>query len=390
MSKWYATRRMTHCLAVFLFFFGLRHVLADEVTPCVIRATLFVNPPEQRHTQDFGLPLDIDCSKEYVSNNPGAATFDLVHQRVANKLHVQLNGSQTPPLNISSYGLEYLDDCPHLKSLEIERFLGDVSLKLSCNGSMLESMHKVALKHNELGTLSGNSFELLPHLQQLLLEENSLRLIEPLEGCAELQQLIIKRERQLALRQADFLLQLPQVQRVELTQLKLIEADVLEELPQELEELKVQDTPIAPHQLSINNVSEHLEYLTLAQCDLTSFSLESTTSKLRFLNLSGNALRQLQISNSSSLIGLDLSSNHLKSLNGSWFAQMPCLQMLYLAHNHLHSISLLQILQIAPLSLSQLDLRANELLRLEDTDKARWNEMRQLVMQIDGNRHESC
>lgn len=377
-------RRMTHCLAVFFFFVVLRHVLADEV-PCLIRATLFVNPPEQRHKQDFGLPLDIDCSKEYVSNNPVAATFDLVHQRVANKLHVQLNGSQTPPLNISSYGLEYLDNCLYLQSLEIERFLGDVSLKLSCNGSMLESMREVSLKHNELGTLSSNSFELLPHLKQLLLEENSLRLIEPLTGCDELQKLIIKRERQLALRQADFLLQLPQVQRVELAQLKLIEADVLEELPQELEELKVQDTPIEPHQLSINNVSEHLEYLTLVQCDLTSFSLESTTSKLRYLNLSGNALRQLQIFNSSSLIGLDLSSNHLKSLNRSWFAQMSRLQMLYLQHNRLHSISWLQLIQLAPLSLSQLDLRSNELLRLEDTDKARWNEMRQLLIHIDGN-----
>ncbi|KAM8716264.1 hypothetical protein ACLKA7_003188 [Drosophila subpalustris] len=383
MSKWYATGQMTHCLIVILFFFRLRHVLADGT--CLIRATLFVTPLELRQEQDFGLPLDIDCSNE--SQSRVAGNFDLGAQRVAGKLHVLLNGSQTLPLNISSYGLEYLDNCLQLQSVEIERFVDDTSLRLSCNGLKLESMRDVHFHHNELGTLSGNSFELLPQLKRLHLEDNSLRLIESLSSCEQLQQLIIRRERQLALRQADILLQLRQLQSVELTQLRLIEAQVLQVLPGELQELLVQATPIAPPQLKINAGSEQLVNLTLFQCELTSFILESTSSNLLELNLSGNALRQLQICNSSSnsLHSLDLSWNHLSSLNSSWFAQMPRLQMLHLQHNRLHSISLLQLLQLSPVTLAQLDLRHNELLRLEQTETARWDQMRQLRIQIDGN-----
>ncbi|XP_034474199.1 leucine-rich repeat neuronal protein 1 [Drosophila innubila] len=382
MSKWYATRQMTHCLVVvYSFCFLLRHVLADET--CLIHATLFVTPLELRQEQDFGLPLDIDCSN--ANNSRVSGTFDLGAQRVAGKLHVLLDGSQTSPLNTSSYGLEYLDNCAQLQSLQIERFVGDVSLGLSCNGFKLESMRQVYFHHNELGTLSGISFELLPQLKQLHLEENSLKLIESFSGCKQLEQLNIRKERQLALRQSDILLQLRQVQRVELTQLKLIEAPVLEELPGQLKELLVQTTPITPHQFKIFKGSEQLINLTLCQCELTLFTLESESFNLLHLNLSGNALRQLQIFNSSSLLSLDLSSNHLSSLNRSWFVQMPRLQKLQLQQNRLHSISMLQLLQLSPVTLSQLDLSHNELLRLEQTENTRWDQMRQLRIQIDGN-----
>ncbi|KAH8271968.1 hypothetical protein KR044_012408 [Drosophila immigrans] len=393
MGKWNASGRMTHCLAVALVF--ALHVLAAAVeeaeevaqteAACLIRATLYVTPRELRQPQDFGLPLDINCSN--VSSSAAAtASFDLSSQRVAGKLHVLLNGSQTPPLHIASYGLEYLDNCRQLQSVEIVHFVGDASLQLSCAGEQLSNLSALSLSHNELATLSGDSFELLPQLQQLHIEQNSLRLLEPFANSEQLLKLSIRQERQLALRQANIFEQLPLLQRLELVELKLIAAELLESLPGELQELRVQQTPIEPPQLSINNGSAQLINLTLVQCALTSFKLqlEPEQSQLLQLNLSSNALRQLQVS-SATLVSLDLSGNQLSSLNSSWFAKLPRLQTLLLQSNRLHSISLQQLLQLAPLSLLHLDLSANLLLRLLDTQQARWDPTRQLRMRIDGN-----
>ncbi|KAH8392084.1 hypothetical protein KR215_000322 [Drosophila sulfurigaster] len=395
MSKWYASKRMTYWLAIALTL--ALHVLAvaavegeeteaeteTKEEACLIRATLYVTPRELRQPQDFGLPLDINCNN--VSSNL-TSSFDLSSQRVAGKLHVLLNGSQTPPLNVSSYGLEYLDNCRQLQSLEIEQFVGDASLQLSCAGQQLQNLSALSLSHNELGTLSANSFELLPQLEQLRIEQNSLRLLEPFTSCEQLLKLSIRQERQLALRQSDVLEQLPRLQHLELIQLKLITAELLETLPGELQELRVQQTPIEPPQLSINNGSAQLINLTLVQCQLNAFKLqlEPEESQLLQLNLSGNVLRQLQLA-SASLISLDLSANQLSSLNSSWFAQLPRLQTLQMRSNRLHSISLQHLLQLAPLSLLHLDLSSNLLLRLLDTQHARWDQTRQLRMRIDDN-----
>ncbi|KAH8378391.1 hypothetical protein KR093_011103 [Drosophila rubida] len=393
MNKWYASGRMTHCLAI-AFALALicwgQHVLAavveeEAAQACLIRATVYVTPRELRQPQDFGLPLDIHCSN--VSSQLDATpSFDLTSQRVAGKLHVLLNGSQTPPLNISSYGLEYLDNCRQLQSVEIEQFVGDASLQLSCAGQPLKNLSALSLSHNELGTLSAHSFELLPQLQQLRIEQNSLRLLEPFANCEQLLKLSIRREHQLALRQSDIFDELSRLQRLELTQLKSVAAELLETLPGELQELLVQGTPIEPHQLSINNGSEHLISLGLVQCDLTAFKLLLDVEQVHLLhvNLSNNALRQLQLA-SVTLISLDLSGNQLTSLNSSWFAQLPRLQSLQLQSNRLHSISLQQLLQLAPRSLLHVDLSSNLLLRLLDTQQARWDQTRQLRMRIDSN-----
>lgn len=361
-------------------------VVAAADSSCLIRATLYVTPPQQRSLQDFGLPLDIDCTEN--ASSTGAAVFDLGAQRVAGKLHVRLNGSQTPPLDMASYGLEYLDNCAQLESLEIERFVLEASLALNCGSKLeleLKQLRVVAMRHNELGTLSANSFVLLPHLQQLLLENNSLWFVEPLEGCRELQQLTMRHERQLELRQAELLEQLEQLQHLELTQLKLVTSEFLEALPGQLTELLVQQTPIERRHLRLGNGTEQLRNLSLVQCELSGFTLDAAaTSKLLHLNLSGNALRQLQLSNSS-IISLDLSANHLRSLNSSWFAQLTHLQTLQLQQNQLHSISWLQLLQLAPHSLTQLDLSSNELLRLDHTEGAAWDQAQQLHIQIDDN-----
>ncbi|XP_030557206.1 uncharacterized protein LOC115760141 [Drosophila novamexicana] len=397
LIRWHATSPMTHCTSsntfrgsyVLLLLLLLTHFHstaagdADADGLCLVRATLYVTAPEQRSDADFGLPLDIDCTG---NGSSSTAAFDLGPQRVAGKLHVRLNGSQTPPLGVASYGLEYLDNCAQLQSIELERFVTDASLALCCGaGVPLEHVRAVALRHNELGTLSGHSFELVPHMQLLLLEDNALRLFETLRGCGELQQLVIRRERQLALQQPHVLGQLWQLQRLELTRLKLVSGAFLAALPGLLTELLVQETPIEPRQLRLLNGSELLVNLSLVQCELSGFSLESSMAiRLLHLNLSGNALRQLQLPNSS-LVSLDLSGNHLSSLNSSWFAQLSQLQALHLQANQLHRVSWQQLLQLATLQLVQLDLSSNQLLRLEDTEHAAWDQAQQLRIQIDDN-----
>lgn len=377
-------KQMTHCVAILaLLSLIVQHVLCvqeEEAGGCLIRATLFVTPPKERSDQDFGLPLDINCDE----SAPEVPIFDWAAQRVAGKLHVLLNGSETPPLAVASYGLEYLENCQQLQSAQIVGFVGDETLQLSCSGNRLQGMRELSLLHNELGTLSGNTLELLPHLQQLLLEGNSLRLLEPPEGCEELQRLVIRHERQLALRSVELLEQLQQLQTLELSQLKLIEAEFLANLPGQLLELSIEETSIEPGQLRIENGTEHLINLTLFRCDLTSFSLQQS-SQLLHLNLSGNALRQFELGENSSLLTLDLSGNHLQSLNSSWFAHLPRLRALHLQRNELHRISLLQLLRLSPHTLVQLDVSSNQLLRLEDAQHARWDQARPLRIRIDDN-----
>lgn len=378
--------QMTHCIAIvaLLWFVAVQHVLCEE-TACLIRATLYVTAAKERNDQDFGLPLDIDCGNSSSSSQAKLPTFDLGAQRVAGKLHVLINGSQTPPLGVASYGLEYLDNCQQLQTAQIVGFVGDATLQLSCAGKQLQGMRELSLLQNELGTLSGNSFELVPHLQQLLLEGNSLRLLESPQGCEELQQLVVRHEHHLALRSVELLEKLQQLQRLELSQLKLIEAQFLAKLPGQLLELSVLQTPIEPGQLRLENGSELLINLTLFQCDLTSFSLLESSESLLHLNLSDNALRQLELGENSSLLSLDLSGNHLQSLNSSWFAHMARLRSLHLQRNELHRISLLQLLRLSPYTLLQLDLSSNQLLRLEDAQRARWDQTRSLRIRIDDN-----
>ncbi|EDV99146.1 uncharacterized protein LOC6566819 [Drosophila grimshawi] len=398
LASWYASNTpMTHCSTLLLLLcLMLSHVRANDTNNnnnnnadelCSIRATLFVTPPEQRSNEDFGLPLDIDCAgaNNNRSSSNIASAFDLSAQRVAGKRHVLLNGSQTPPLTVASYGLEYLDNCAELQTIEIVHFVLDASLTLSCNGYQLDNLQAVSLRHNELGILSGHSFELLPHLKQLQLEDNTLRLLETLSGGAELEQLIIRRERQLSLRQAEIFKELRKLKRLELIQLKLVEGDFLAVLPGQLEELLILQTPIVPRQLKLANGSDHLVNLTLVHCELNIFELEpSEESKLLHLNLSGNALRHLQV-NTSSLISLDLSGNYLRSLNSSWFDKLPQLQTLLLQGNQLQRISWAQLVQLAPLSLIELDLSGNQLLRLDDTARAGWDQRQQLRIKIDDN-----
>ncbi|XP_017110691.1 uncharacterized protein LOC108134759 [Drosophila elegans] len=394
---------MTQCVAYLaLAFLILSHVRAadDEMTmssgyesasnspDCVIRATLYVTPSyPARSGQDFGLPLDIDCSG---NSSLELKSFDLGAQRVAGKRHVLLDGSQTPPLGISSYGLEYLDNCVELETLEIQKFVGDASLKLSCGGALLPNLTVVVLKNNELGTLSEDTFQEVPHLKLLHIKQNSLRYMEKLKACDELEELAIQDETDLVLKDSDFIQQLTELKKLRLGNLKMIEESFLSVLPENLTDLIIEDTAIQPGDLFLTKGIAKLVNISLTNCQLKSFTLDPPHNlDVMHLNLSGNALVYFNISfqdGPSTLETLDLSRNKLEHLNYTWFYRTTNLRILHLQQNNFHTLSLYQLGLISPGSIQRIDLRSNNLMSLGDIEKANypyWNP--QIRLLIDGN-----
>ncbi|KAH8413502.1 hypothetical protein KR009_011820 [Drosophila setifemur] len=392
---------MTHCV-VFAFVIlvpFLSHELAissafeaGNITigpACVIRATLYITSPRDRSNRDFGLPLDIDCTG---NGSLEWNSFDLGAQRVAGKKHVLLDGSQTPPLGISSYGLEYLDNCVHLNSLEIQRFGGDATLKLSCGGASLLNLTTVSFEDNELGLLSEDTFEQVPHLKVLTVEKNYLKVMEPLRGCNELEELSILDETDLILKGTSLLEKLPQLRKLRLKNLKKGENKFFSQLPENLTELTVEDTPIQPGELLFEDHIFQLINVSITNCQLQSFALNPAgILKLKHLNLSGNALRSLRYDCencsviTSCLETLDLSGNQLEHLNKTWFNNMIGLRNVYLQKNRFRSLSLFDLLLICPLGVQHFDLRSNELMILKDVDKANDAYWFPLQLLVDGN-----
>ncbi|EDX03631.1 GD23240 [Drosophila simulans] len=346
MGSSYFSVAMTQCVFLVVVSLILSHVRAagDAVSSanesislppaCVIRATLYKTSSSERSQNDFGLPLAIDCSE---NSSMGMNYFDLGAQRVAGKRHVSLDGYQTPPLGISSYGLEYLDNCVDLESVEIQRFVGDATLKLSCGGALIPNLTAVSFIYNELGTLSGETIQDLPHLKILHLQQNSLRI-----------------------------------------------------LPENLTDLIIEDTPIQPGVLYLTEGVAKLVNVTITNCQLKGFALQPAHNlDITYLNLSGNAISSLNIrfeNGPSTLLTLDLSRNRLEHLNFTWFYRTTSLRSLHLQENHFHSLSLFQVGLISPASIHHIDLRSNELMSFRDTENADvpyWNP--QLRISIDGN-----
>ncbi|XP_016962321.1 uncharacterized protein LOC122818866 [Drosophila biarmipes] len=400
MGTSHFSEMMTQCVFVAVVSLILSHVrAAGEETmssaygsissppACVIRATLYMTPSARRSGQDFGLPLDIDCSGNHTLE---LGSFDLGAQRVAGKRHVLLDGSETPPLGISSYGLEYLDNCVDLESIEVQRFVGDATLKLSCGGALMPNLTTVSLKNNELGTLSEDTFQDLPHLKLVQLQHNSLRYLESLQGSVELEELYVQDENELVLKDNKFLLQLPGLRKLSLMNIKQIEGTFLNTLPQNLTDLTLKDAPIQPGDLILKDGIAKLVNVSLTNCQLRHFALDPPHNlDLVYLNLSGNALKSFNISfhdGPSTLITLDLSRNKLEQLNSTWFYRTTSLRSLYLQENHFHSLSLFQLGLLSPATIQHIDLRSNELMSFGETGKANypyWNP--QLRISIDDN-----
>ncbi|KAH8350605.1 hypothetical protein KR067_011672 [Drosophila pandora] len=391
---------MTQCVCAVVISLILSHVLAaDEEmasayeSTCVIRATLYATSPLERSSQDFGLPLDIDCSGNRTLKSNA---FDLGAQRVAGKRHVMVDGSGTPPLDIDTYGLEYLDNCVQLESLDIQRFVADSTLRLSCDGAILSNLTEVSFENNELGTLSGNTFQQVPHLKVLKIQQNSLKYMEIVEGASELEELVIRDETDLVLAENLILQKLPKLKKINLENLKQIKNVFFEKIPENLTDLVVKSTPIQPGQLHLENGILELVNITITDCQLKRFGLDPPgLLKLKHLNLSGNALESLSYEfhnislYSSNLEILDLSRNQLKYLNKSWFTKMIVLQKVYLQENRFHSMSLADIASIAPSSIQHIDLRWNDLVSMTDVERANVLFLYSPRLWVDGN-HWSC
>ncbi|XP_017075912.2 LOW QUALITY PROTEIN: uncharacterized protein LOC108111087 [Drosophila eugracilis] len=401
MGSSHFSEMMTQCVFLVVVLLILSHVRAagDETSSayesvslppplaCVIRATLYMTSYSERTSQDFGLPLDIDCSG---NDSLELNSFDLGAKRVAGKRHVLLDGSQTPPLGISSYGLEYLDNCVDLESLEIQRFVGDSTLKLSCGGALIPNLTAVSLRNNELGTFSEDTFQHTPHLKLLQLQWNSLRYLERIKGCAELKDLYIQDEADLVLKDNGFLSQLPQLKKLRLEKIKRVEDAFLNTLPENLTDLVLEETPVKPGYLRLTKGIAKLVNVTLTNCQLRSFALDPPHNlDIIYLNLSGNALESFNVSfqsGPSTLQILDLSRNNLEHLNFTWFERTTSLRTLYLQGNLIHSLSLFQLGMVSPATIQHIDLRSNKLMSMRDIEKANnpyWNP--QLRISVDGN-----
>ncbi|EDV57638.1 uncharacterized protein LOC6541588 [Drosophila erecta] len=398
MGSSHFSETMTQCVFLVVVSLILSHVRAagDAMssanesislpTACVIRATVYMTSATERSQNDFGLPLAIDCSE---NSTRELNYFDLGAQRVAGKRHVSLDGYRTPPLGIFSYGLEYLDNCVDLESLEIQRFVGDATLKLSCAGALIPNLTAVSFRYNELGTLSGDTFQDLPHLKTLHLQHNSLRYLEYF-GSADMEELIIQDEQDLVLQDSGILMQLQELKKLSLRNIEKIKDAFLIFLPENLTDLIIEDTPIQPGVLHLTEGIAKLVNVSITNCQLKEFALQPAHNlDIIYLNLSGNAISSLNISfydGPSTLLTLDLSRNKLEHLNFTWFYRTTSLRSLHLQQNHFHSLSLFQLGLISPASIHHIDLRSNELMSFRETEKADlpyWNP--QLRISIDGN-----
>ncbi|EDW76424.1 uncharacterized protein Dwil_GK15450 [Drosophila willistoni] len=394
----------TKCVIIYMFLVSYGHVeggtavdvdnddVSDMSPPsCIIHATLYKTPAIDRNPQDFGLPMDIDCT----GNNNSARNeqfFDQSAQRVSGKNHVNLDGRQTPTLGSTSYGLEYLDNCLEMESLVIEGFKGDATLRLECLGSAsLDKLEDITLQNNEFATLYGQSFEKVENLKRLQLIQNSLKYIESLENCDNMEELSILDETKLILGDAEILENLISLRKLNIKRIGKVKSEFFSSFNQstQLRELSLEDVIIEPSHLLLETNSTELINLKLINCNLTSFGLEQwETSHLTHVNLSGNYLKDFSLTyeeGSSALISLDLSRNNLSSLNKNWFSDMNHLQYLFLTRNHLHQLSLREIMKFYPLSLMHIDLSWNNLMDLKETDKVNLQPSRQLQILIDNN-----
>ncbi|XP_068150947.1 uncharacterized protein [Drosophila tropicalis] len=397
------TMMTTKCVIIYMFLVSYVHVeggtavnddddVSDMSPPsCVIHATLYKTPAIDRNPQDFGLPMDIDCT-EYNNNTRNEQFFDQSAQRVSGKNHVSLDGRQTPTLGSTSYGLEYLENCLEMESIVIEGFKGDAILRLECIGSAsLDKLEDITLRKNEFATLYGQSFEKVENLKRLQLIQNSLKYIESLENCDNIEELSILDETELILGDAEIFENLANLRELNIKRIRKVKSEFFSSFNQstKLRKLSLEDVIIEPSHLLLQENSTELVNLNLINCNLTSFGLEERESRhLTHVNLSGNYLKDFSLTykeGSSALISLDLSRNNLSSLNKNWFSDMNQLQYLFLTRNHLHQLSLRDIMKFFPLSLVHIDLSWNNLMDMEEVDKVNLQPSRQLQILIDNN-----
>ncbi|XP_067626086.1 uncharacterized protein [Eurosta solidaginis] len=349
----------------------------NESEECLIHAMLhrFDEPPHSA-----GLTVEIDCQAKAalpaMNENNHAPAFLL--RRLEHAASLLLDGCHTP-LDVQTYGMEYLSNCDTVPKVFMERFHTDTLLPFNCpsgNNSAMQ-VEMLGYSNNELATIATDTFANLPQLRELYFARNSLRHIarSAFDTLRVVERMQIVHEPLLALKDAD-LFERTGVADLQLMHLKYINSKLFEHLPETLRQIVVAHTTFDSDAVIVRN-PQLLRNISINDCTLKSFVLlESTqTMSVQYINLSNNALTDLRVDFLSNSVGnnasiaavetLDLSANELTQLPLAWLNGLRKLRCLHLRDNRLVKLSLPTLIDAIPL-VALLDLRGNQLSTLAD------------------------
>nr|XP_036225235.1 uncharacterized protein LOC118682161 [Bactrocera oleae] len=359
----------------------------NDSEACLIQATLHrVDEPPQ----STGLAVQIDCQTNTAGENNRAPAYLLRPME-----SLLLDGCHTP-LDVVTYGMEYLPYCGTVPQVYMERFHADTLQPFSCpaaNNSVLE-VEILRYHNNELATVGTGAFANLPRLRELYFVRNTLRHIArtAFDTLRVVERIYIAHEPLLALKDGD-LFERTGVADLQLIQLKHITSDLFGHLPETLRQLVVTRTTFDDDTVVVSN-PQLLRNISINGCTLKSFTLleSAQTTSVRYINLSGNALNEFRVDflsdgSNTSIVAvetLDLSENHLTQLPLLWLSELRKLRHLLLRGNQLKILSLTELMSATP-TLKSLDLRDNELTSLHDAAAVTALSWEQVRIQIDRN-----
>uniref|UniRef100_A0A0K8UZG4 Leucine-rich repeat-containing protein 15 n=1 Tax=Bactrocera latifrons TaxID=174628 RepID=A0A0K8UZG4_BACLA len=359
----------------------------NDSDACLIQATLHrVDEPPQ----STGLAVQIDCQTRTAGESSRAPAYLL---RPLESL--LLDGCHTP-LDVDTYGMEYLPYCGTVPQVYMERFHADTLQPFSCpaaNNSVLE-VEILRFHNNELATIGTGAFVNLPRLRELYFAGNTLRHIarSAFDTLRVVERIYIAHEPLLALKDGD-LFERTGVADLQLMHLKYITSDLFGHLPETLRQIVVTRTAFDDDTVVVSN-SQLLRNISINDCTLKSFTLleSAQTTSVRYINLSGNALNAFRVDflsdgSNASIVAvetLDLSENQLTQLPLLWLSELRKLRHLLLRGNRLKMLSLPPLMSAIP-ALTSLDLRDNELTSLHDAAAVAALSWEQVRIQIDRN-----
>ena len=266
----------------------------------------------------------------------------------------------------------------NLKSLSLNSHNAEwSSVVLDIDARSLNMLHKLQsldLSQNNLWSLPGSALCDLPSLRSLNVSHNHLLDLADLglsfeEGCnVELTQIDLSHNQLTTLRGGDLKLASASLEKVDLSfnRLSILSDDALTHL-HVLTELDLASNILAALPPALFSNSTSLEKLYLQNNSLTLLTprLFAQLSKLVSLNLSRNSIASHLLGDETfagltNLHALDLSFNHLSSIDTSVFATMTSLRLLNLQHNNVHTISSaafspLKSLQILSMSFNNIE-----------------------------------
>ncbi|XP_054083832.1 uncharacterized protein Lrrc15_4 [Zeugodacus cucurbitae] len=363
----------------------------EDSEACLIEATLHrVDEP----LQSAGLTVQIDCQTELQLSTTGENSRAPAYlKRPLESL--LLDGCHTP-LDVETYGMEYVPYCGTVPVVQMERFHADTLQPFNCpaaNNSLLE-LEILRYQNNELATIGTDAFANLPRLRELYFVRNSLRHIarSAFDTLRVVERIHIAHEPLLALKDGD-LFERTGVADLQLLQLKHITSELFGQLPETLRQIVVERTSFDDDAIVVSN-PQLLRNISINGCTLKSFKLleSAQTTSVRYINLSGNALVDFRVDflsddSNTSIVAvetLDLSENELTQLPLSWLSELRKLRHLLLRGNRLKTLSLAELMSTIP-ALTSLDLRDNELTSLHDAAAVSALSWAQVRIQIDRN-----